>query len=189
MGRLRGGAPMPVVTAIPDAPLLDGYLEKLPSSTPTLGWLGWRKRWVALYRDRIVWSETPSSPVLGTLPLSPPVTVDGRGGGLQVHGADGRTLVLRGDVQRWAEAIQGLAGHEVAPDEETAEGEMTVLAQLDAELRAASVPQRTRRRARASCAPSKWGSGARRPAPQQARVPRAATTRRHAHPGCARVSA
>ena len=134
MGGLRGGAPA----------LQSGYLEKLPlnQSIGKAFGLGWKRRWVALYHDRVEWSESASSVKLGDMELGSGTTVDFREQRLRVSGHQGQMLVLRGpDLHTWAEKIEQCVGptlqrHGDAPQEspEDAKGSLSSLATLDADL-------------------------------------------------------
>ena len=91
-----------------------GWLDKLPVSLSLSP--AWKRRWIALYFDRVSWAKDPTSAPLGELPL-------GVGGGagrievrqrrLVVYGSDGRKVVLRGsdeDLREWGAELEKCMG-------------------------------------------------------------------------------
>ena len=124
MGGLRGGAPG----------LHSGWLEKLPlnQSIGKAFGLGWKRRWVVLYEDRVEWSESPSSGARGTMALGLNTKVNIREERLRVAGNQGQMLVLRGeDLSTWAAKIEQCVGPTLQRHEEDA---VSSLSGLDANL-------------------------------------------------------
>ena len=86
-----------------------GWLDKQPVSASLS--LSWKRRWMTLDAERLMWARDPTSAPVGELPLvGASARVEVRHGRLVVRGSDGRKLELRGpddDLRAWAAALEG----------------------------------------------------------------------------------